>query len=366
MRDSRQRKLARILVEYSTGVASGDVVMLQYQTGTPVEFVREVQTAALRRGARCVRLVAVDEELEESFYRAASPAALAYFPKHELEFMESAQVYIGIGAPRNNRALGGVPAGTLGARQRLLRPILDRRVNHTRWVVTRYPTPAQAQDAGMSFADFEDFYFRACLIDWARIRERQEPLRRLLAAASEVAVKAPDTDLRFSVSGIGAVSCHGDRNMPDGEVYTAPVAGSVEGTIVFNTVCERQGRLVVNPRLVFRAGRVEDCGADRGAADLEAILSVDPGARVPGEFSFGLNRRIRRPTGNTLFDEKIAGSVHLALGSAYEDCDNGNRSALHWDLVRLCSDAEIRLDGVLVQTRGRFVLPELAPLNRMG
>jgi len=365
MRDPRQKALARVLVEYSTRVRRGDIVLVKFTDGTPLEFVREIQAASLRRGAKYVRLDYANSDLALDFYRNASPSALGYFPAAELEFMKQVDVFIGLAAPLNSRVLAGVPGRALAARQRLLRPIQEERVNRTRWVVTRYPTQAQAQEAGMSLEDLEDFYFRCCNIDWERVKRRQAELVRILRRARQVRLLAPDTDLRFSLQGIGAISCHGERNMPDGEVFSAPVAGSVEGVIVFNTLCEAQGKQVLNPRLVFREGRVVETSAERGGKDLEVILDTDRGARVPGEFSFGLNPRIRRPLGNTLYDEKIMGSIHLALGSAYAECDNGNRSCLHWDLVRLMHDGEVKVDGKTLQRRGRFVPEVLRGLNRL-
>ncbi len=363
MRDPRQEKLARILAGYSAEVKKGDVVMVDWADGTPLEFVREVQTACLERGAKYVRLSYSHSDLVVNFFRRAGREQLGYFPQHELDFMKSADAYIGIGSPLNSQALAAVPARVLSARQRLLRPILDERVNRTRWVITRYPTQSQAQDAGMSFEDFEDFYFRACNVDWAKESERQEALKRLLARTREVRLLAPDTDLAFSIAGMPAVKCDGKRNMPDGEVYTAPVKNSAEGKIRFNAPTVYQGKIFAGIALEFRKGKIAAASAERGGEYLNDILDVDGGARYLGEFSFGLNRAITRPMHSILFDEKIAGSVHLAAGAAYQICDNGNRSAIHWDMIRLMNDGEVYLDGVLVQKGGVFQLAELRALN---
>ncbi len=363
MKDPRQAKLAQIIVDYSTEVKKGDIVLLSYADGAPVEFIREIQTLCLKRGARHVRISYADSDLTFNFYRYASREQLAYFPRHELEFMKKVTVYIGIGSPLNNQTLSGIPAGTLTARQRLLRPIQERRVEHTRWVITRYPTHSQAQDAGMSFADFEDFYFRACNIDWRREDRRQEKLKRLLERSETVRIVAPDTDLTFSIRGMEAIKCVGKRNLPDGEVFTAPVKTSAEGCIRYNTPALYQGKIFSGIRFEVKKGRIVRAQADRGGEHLKSILDTDRGARYFGEFSFGLNRAIRKPMLSTLFDEKIAGSIHLTPGKAYGECDNGNRSAIHWDLVRIMTDGEIHLDGRPVQKKGKFVLPELKPLN---
>jgi len=363
MRDPRQKKLAKIMVDYSTGVKKGDIVMIEYADGTPVEFIRELQTRCLERGARYIRISRSDSDLVYNFYRRADADQLAYFPRHELEFMKQVDVYIGIGSPLNNRTLAGIPGEVLSARQRLLRPIQEQRVEHSRWVITRYPTHSQAQEAGMSFEDFEDFYFRACNIDWAREARRQEKLKRLLKRSKSVRLLAPDTDLAFSIEGMPAIKCEGKRNLPDGEVYTAPVKDSAEGYIRYNTPSLYQGKLFRGIRFEVKKGRIVGAEAEAGGEHLAGILDTDRGARRFGEFSFGLNRAIREPMLSTLFDEKIAGSIHLTPGRAYGECDNGNRSAIHWDLVRIMRDGEIYLDDRLVQKRGKFVLPELKPLN---
>lgn len=363
MKDPRQARLAGIMVDYSTEVKKGDIVMIEYSDGTPVEFIREIQTLCLKRGARHVRIGYSDSDLVYNFYRRATPEQLAYFPRHELEFMKKVNVYIGIGSPLNNRTLAGIPGKVMGSRQRLLRPIQEQRVEHTRWVITRYPTHGQAQEAGMSFEDFEDFYFRACNIDWAREARRQEKLKILLERTQTVRILAPDTDLNFSIEGMPAIKCEGKRNLPDGEVFTAPVKTSVEGHIRYNTPALYQGKIFSGVRFEVKKGRIVRAEAERGGEQIQSVLDTDRGARCFGEFSFGLNRAIRKPMLSTLFDEKIAGSIHLTPGNAYGECDNGNRSAIHWDLVRIMTDGEIYLDGKLAQKKGKFVLPELKPLN---
>ncbi len=353
MKDKRQAKLARILVDYSTEVKKGDIVLVEYTDGTPVEFIRELQTICLERGALSVRLRYTNSDLVYNFYRRANREQLEYFPEDELRFMKKVSVYIGIGSPWNSKTLSAVPGEILSARQRLLKPIHDRRVDHTRWVITRYPTHGQAQEAGMSFEAFEDFYFRACNVDWEAVSKRQEKLKRLLDRTKTVRLLAPDTDLFLSIKGMPAIKCDGKRNIPDGEVFTAPVRDSVEGHIRYNTPSLYQGKLLEGVYFAFSRGRITEAKADRGGKHLEAILNTDPGARYIGEFAFGLNKKIRRPILSTLFDEKIAGSIHLTPGKAYSECDNKNRSAIHWDLVRIMKDGEIYLDGKLAQRPGK-------------
>jgi len=363
MKDKRQEILAEILTGYSVEVTKGDLVLIDYSDGTPLEFVREIQTACLKRGARYVGLRYSHSDLVYNFFRLADREQLGYFPRHELELMKKMDAYIGVGSPLNTRTLNRIPAELLSRRQRILKPIQKERVENTRWVITRYPTHAQAQEAGVSFEEFEDLYFKACNIDWSRQAKRQEVLRKVLLKSNKVRIRAADTDLSLSIKNMPAITCAGKRNMPDGEVFTAPIINSVEGCIRFNTPSLYQGKLFSAITLEFKKGRVIEARAEQGEDSLKAVLDTDRGARYIGEFSFGLNKKIHRPVLSTLFDEKIHGSIHLALGAAYLQCDNGNRSAIHWDLVRLMKDGEIHLDGIPVQKKGRFTVAELKPLN---
>ena len=363
MKDRRQAKLAGILVDYSAKVKKDDIVMVEYSDGTPMEFIREIQTLCLKRGARYVDINYSNADLTYNFYRQASPRQLKYFPKHRLQFMKTVDVYIGIGSPWNTKTLSSIPGNILSARQRIFKPIQRERVDNTRWVITRYPTHSQAQAAGMSFEDFEEFYFGACNIDWAVQSKRQEKLKRLLDKVKTVRLVAPDTDLSFSIAGLPGIKCAGEHNMPDGEVFTAPVRDSVDGYIQYNTPSLYQGKEFSAVYFEFKKGRIVKARAGRGEEHLDSILNTDRGSRFIGEFAFGLNKKIRQPILSTLFDEKIAGSIHLTPGACYQECDNGNRSAVHWDLVRIMKDGDIYLDGKLAQRHGKFVLPALKALN---
>lgn len=365
MKDPRLKKLARVLVEYSTRVKRDDVVQIRMSGAAPLPLATEIQALCLQKGARLVDVQCEFPEIQRSFLDHASPRQIDHFPKHELDFMKKVDVYISIRGGENSKAFATVPPNVMSRRQKVLRPITDWRVGHTRWVVLIYPTEGMAQDAEMSLPEFEDFVFGACLRDWKKMSANQTRLRKRMAKAKEIRVTASDTDIRFTKKGLPAIKCDGVRNMPDGEVFTAPEKTSVEGHIVYNTPSLYQGREYKNVRLVFRKGRIVEAACDGDDAALETIFDTDPGARYAGEFSLGLNRGIRRPIKSILFDEKIGGSIHLTPGAAYEDCDNGNRSAVHWDLVKiLTGDGEIRFDGELIQKNGRFVPEDLKPLNR--
>jgi aminopeptidase len=243
---------------------------------------------------------------------------------------------------------------------------LDYRVNRTRWVVLRYPTPSMAQLANMSTQQFEDFFYRVCTLDYGRMAEAMRPLEERMRRTDRVRITGPGTDLRFSIKGIGVVPCEGRRNLPDGECYTAPVRDSVNGTITYNTPSLYLGTTYNQLGFTFEGGRiVRATGAPQ--ARLDQVLDTDEGARYIGEFSLGFNPYILHPMKDTLFDEKIAGSLHFTPGQAYTTADNGNRSQIHWDLVLIqrpdYGGGEIWFDDECVRRDGRFLTPDLEGLN---
>lgn len=357
MKDPRITKLASILVDYSTKVKKGDFVILDFSGTAPLPLVKELYKLCLKRGAKWVEYNFASEELGRAFLDTATPEQLSYFPRHRMDLIKKADVYIGISGSENSMTYAEAEQARIIKRERILRPILEQRLNHTRWVITRYPTPALAQDARLSLEEFEDFYFSACNIDWPSFSRKITRLWRLMNKTDRVHIKASDTDLRFSIKGIGAIKSEGLRNMPDGEVFTAPVRDSVEGYITYNTPSIYQGREFNGIRLEFKKGKIIKASASSGDNKaLEKIFDTDKGARYIGEFALGLNQKITRPMRNILFDEKIAGSIHFTPGMAYKNCDNKNRSAIHWDLVKILKgDGEIYFDGRLIQKNGRFV-----------
>ncbi len=364
MSDPRVERLAGILVDYSAKVKRGDVVMIDFSGARALPLVQAIYRKCLLRGA-LAQYTMTHEELTRTFFEAAQDRQLDDFPRHRLQAMKRATVYIGINAAQNTRILAQVPMAKLMRREKVLRPLVNRRVNHTRWVITRYPTTGLAQDARMSLKDLEDLYFKSCHIDWPLFSRRLTRLRRMLRRAASVHIRSSDSDLRFSIKGMPAVACEGLRNMPDGEVFTAPVRDSVEGRITYNVPCLYQGKEFDGVCLEFKRGRIVKATCRTGSlADLHRILDSDRGARYIGEFSFGLNPNIKRPIKNILFDEKIFGSIHFTPGQAYREADNGNRSCVHWDLVKnLKGDGEVFLDGRLIQKDGLFVAKELKSLN---
>jgi len=367
MFDQRVAQLAKVLVEYSTRVKKGDVVLLNMVGVDTYPISKELHKQCLQRGAKYVAIDFEFPEITKDFYNHATKAQAEFFPQHKLDFMKQVDVFIGVRAPENAMVYANANHDTMRLNQKTLLPILDERVNHTRWVVSRWPTNAMAQDAKMSLEEFYEFYFRCTIFDYASLKAKQAKLVRLLNAAKTVQLKASDTDLTFSLKGMKSISCHGTANIPDGEVYTAPVRDSVEGYITYNTPSVYMGKEYNNIRLEFEKGKIVKAEAGDLTAALNHIFDTDEGARYIGEFAVGTNTEITQPMRNILFDEKIYGSIHFTPGAAYEDCDNGNRSAIHWDLVKiLTGDGELLFDGRTIQKDGVFVHPELVELNPRG
>lgn len=371
MRDPRTRTLARLVVRHSLRLEPGEAALLESFDPDPAfvqDLVEEVQAA----GAIPVVSLRSNAVLRSQL-RGATEAQLAVQADLELHQMRKVQAYVGIRGSQNVSELADVPADRMALYQKLVaQPVhLDYRVNHTRWVVLRWPNPAMAQLANMSTEAFEDFYFRVCTVDYARMRDAMQPLAERMRATDRVRITGPGTDLRFSIRGIGVVPCFGERNIPDGECFTAPVRDSVEGTIAYNTQSVYLGTTYERVALTFERGRIVRATGhpqDR----LDQLLATDEGARAIGEFSLGFNPHILHPMKDTLFDEKIAGSLHFTPGQCYQTTDNGNRSKVHWDLVLIqrpeYGGGEVWFDDERVRLDGRFVVPDLEGLNpeRLG
>jgi aminopeptidase len=366
MRDPRGAQLAQVIVRHSTQLQPGEAVLIEsYDLADGL--VLDLIEAAHAAGALPLVYLRSNAAIRSSLVRATE-AQLSLQGTVEKFQMEQVQAYVGLRAATNAAELADVPADRMDLYQRLVvQPVhLDHRVNHTKWVVLRYPNPAMAQLANMSTEQFEDFYFRVCTMDYTRMAEAMEPLKRRMEGTDRVHITGPGTDLQFSIRAMPAIMCEGRRNLPDGECYTAPVRDSARGTIAYNTPSLYLGTTFEGIRFTFEGGRIvkaEGQPQDR----LDRILDSDAGARFIGEFSLGFNPWITRPMKDTLFDEKIAGSLHFTPGQAYAICDNGNRSKIHWDLVLIQTPeyggGEIRFDGELVRKDGRFVVADLEGLN---
>jgi len=364
--DPRRAQLARTIVRHSTRLEKDEVVLIEsidLSDGLVCDLIEEIHAVEaipilhLRRNALTRQLLIRGYERQ-----------MALQAEIEMFQMKKAQAYVGIRAAENISELADVPPEHAALHARLIqKPVhSDYRVNHTKWVILRYPTSSMAQLAGMSTAEFERFYYDVCTLDYGRMSEAIAPLAERMRKTDEVRLRGPGTDLRFSIRGIGAVPCEGRRNLPDGECFTAPIKDSVEGHIAYNAPSVYQGTTYNDVRLTFEGGTIVKA-TGRPQDRLEKLLASDEGARSIGEFSFGFNPHILRPMLDTLFDEKIAGSLHFTPGQAYALADNGNRSQIHWDLVLIqrpeYGGGEIWLDGELVRKDGRFLPTELQALN---
>jgi aminopeptidase len=362
----RLRRFADVLVGYSGGVQPGDLTVVQ-GTVNVEPLLNELVAAVLRAGGQ--PSVRCEPELDGLLLGEGSDEQIEWLTPGELQDIEQADVWIVVEAPTNTKALTSVDpereARVQRARQRIRERYLERALaGELRWVLTGYPTNGAAQDAEMSLAEYENFLYDAALLDdgdpverWRRFAGELQRVVELLATKEELRFVAEGTDLTIAVGGdrrwIGA---DGHENFPDGEVFTAPLDDSAEGEISFTFPAVFSGRQVDDVRLRFREGEVVEATASRGEQFLQEMLGLDDGARRVGELAFGLNDAVRVFTRNILFDEKIGGTMHLALGSAYPECGGVNRSALHWDMIcDLRSSSEVYADGELVYRNGRFL-----------
>lgn len=368
MTDPRFETLARLLIEHSTALQADEHLLVE-AFDVPSEMIIALVRAARAAGGH-PHVVLRDTRVERALLEDAADAALDVLADNDLHRMRAMDAYVGIRGAANASEMAGVaPERIKEHGQRYAKPVhFEQRVNHTKWCVLRWPSPSMAQLAQMSTEAFEDFYFRVCTLDYARMARAIEPLVARMEAARDVHILGPgETDLRFSIEGIGVIPCAGQRNIPDGECFTAPVRDSVEGVIRYNTPTLFHGNTFENVRLRFERGRIVEWSADTGAEHLDAIFETDEGARYVGEFSLGFNPFIERAMKDILFDEKIAGSLHFTPGQSYEVADNGNRSEVHWDLVLIqrpeMGGGTIAFDGEIVRRDGRFVVDDLAGLN---
>ncbi|MEM1179751.1 MAG: aminopeptidase [Acidobacteriota bacterium] len=371
MHDPRFDDLAETLIGHSCSLKPGEKVLVE-AWDTPKAMVR----ALIRRIDSAGGLPFVDlksNRIHRELLRTGNEDLMRSIGKVERARMEAMDAYIGIRGNPNIAELSDVSADQLQLYQRHWWVPVHRevRVAKTKWVVLRWPDPSMAQLANRSTEDFEDFYFRVCNVDYGQMHRAMQPLMELMESTRRVRVKAPGTDLSFSIEGIPVVGCSGECNIPDGEVFTAPVRDSVEGEVQFNTPTIYQGSSHDDVYLRFEAGKIVEAKSSNQKA-LEQTLDADEGARYLGEFAVAFNPHITEPMRDILFDEKIAGSLHLTPGSCYDDASNGNKSEIHWDLVLRqtpeVGGGELYFDDRLVRKDGLFVVPELEGLNpqRLG
>lgn len=368
MLDPRMTQLAEMLCTHSTELTPDDTLLI-HAFDIPDECVAELVRVAQSKGAK-VALRLESNRVKAELMRGMTQANAEYIANIELHEMKQTTAYISLRGGFNVAELSDTSSetNTMWSKSYATPVIFQQRVPHTKWAALRWPDPSMAQMANMSSNAFEDFYFRVCTIDYAKMAKAAQPLVELMQKTDIVQLKGPGTDLTFSIKDIGAVSCHGKRNIPDGECFSCPVKESANGTVRYNTVSRNQGTEFSDIELTVKNGKIIDAQAGSNTDKFNDILDTDEGGRYFGEWSLGYNPHVLHPMKDTLFDEKIAGSFHLTPGNAYTGPGgNGNVSAIHWDIVCIqrpeYGGGEVWFDGQLIRKDGLFTLPELEGLN---
>lgn len=366
MRDCRINKLAKSLINYSVSLKKGEKCLIE-AFDIDDELVKALVEEAYKAGGIPIVQLRSNKVLR-SVINGADEEVINRMTDYDCYVMKDMDAYIGVRGGDNAYELSDVNSEANNIYQGVYSKKVhhELRVKNTKWVVLRYPNPSMAQLAGMSTEAFEDYYFDVCTLDYSKMDKAMDALGELMDKTDKIRLIAKGTDLTFSIKGIPHKKCSGNCNIPDGEIYTAPVKNSVNGVITYNAPSIKSGIKFENVRLEFKDGKIINATANY-TKKLNEFLNIDEGARYVGEFAFGVNPYITKPMGDILFDEKISGSIHFTPGSCYDDCDNGNYSALHWDFVLMMSKeyggGEIYFDDVLIRKDGLFVLPELECLN---
>ncbi|UFJ40235.1 aminopeptidase [Brevibacillus humidisoli] len=364
MVDPRMSKLAEILLDHSVRIQEREHLMIELRGGG-VELAKELIKQAYARGAYPhVRII--NPEIQRELLMGTTEERAETIKQWEEPIVRGTDAFIVINGMNNDSEMADVPVERRRMQQNVMKPVNDLLTNHRRWVLLNYPGPAKAQSANMSTEAFEDFYFDVCTLDYKKMKEAFSPLKELMDQTDQVRIVGPGTELTFSIKGIPNIICAGEYNVPDGEIFTAPVRDSVNGTISFRTTTQYMNTRFDHIRLRFENGKIVEASANN-TSRLNEILDLDEGARYIGEFAIGVNPYILHPMNDILFDEKIAGSFHFTPGQAYLEADNGNRSVVHWDMVNIqrpeYGGGEIWFDDVLIRKDGLFVHEALLGLN---
>ena len=359
MKDKRNKILAKQLLNYSLEMQKGEILYLEIKGKETLELGKDIIRFATEMGVTPFWYYN-DESLLRQWVRYADDDQFKVQADLHLELMKKADAYIGLRGSDNPYDMADIPTEQLDKQNTIFyKPVhLEERVKRTRWVVLRYPNNAMAQLAETSQESFEKFYYDVCCADYAKMSKAQDGLKALMEETDKVRLVAPGTDLTFSIKGIDVVKCDGQRNIPDGEVYTAPVRDSANGTIKYNTPSLYQGNLYNDITFTFENGKIINATCSGDNKKLNKILDSDEGSRYIGEFAIGVNPFILHPMKDTLFDEKIAGSFHFTPGQCYDEAPNGNQSTIHWDLVLIqrpdYGGGEIWFDDKLIRKDGVF------------
>lgn len=363
MKEQDLQRLAKQFTEKAVSLKEGDRLLIHTRGPKTMPMAEAMKAHALSIGAS-VEIDDCGSETINKIFANPSDADIEAFRQRELEKMQNTDCYIGLGDDADMKKFKNP-----SVYRQAIHEGLRHRVNNTRWVITRAPTDDFAAACGMDVPEFEEFYLKACLLDYDKMARAVVPLKELMDRTNDVRITGPGTDLAFSIKDLKSTPCVGERNIPDGECYTAPVKNSVNGKIQFGP-SSYMGETFSRINLIYKEGYISSAtaGNDSETAALNRILDSDGGARFTGEFAIGFHPHITKPVGNILFDEKIGGSIHIAQGAAYEGhADNGNRSTVHWDMVHSQrpehGGGRIWFDGEPIRKDGRFVLPELEGLN---
>ncbi|MCS7258297.1 MAG: aminopeptidase [candidate division WOR-3 bacterium] len=367
MTDVRITKWAEVLVNYSLGVKKNDLMQIK-SSYLADPLIKEVYRLALQNGAHPY-VTYIGEGLSEIFFKYATEEQLNYLSPIERYEIEKIDKYLFIIAEFNRKSLSNVDPQKLSLRRKATGKLLERRLQRAakgemRWSLTAYPDNAQAQDAEMSLEEFSEFIFEAGFLNdkdpikkWQELAKEQQRISKILSKVDKITIKAEGTDLTLSVKGRKWISCEGHENFPDGEVFTAPIEDSADGVITYSYPCVYQGREVSGVQLRFKKGIVVEAKAEKGEDYLRSMINIDSGAKRIGEFSFGTNYGIKKFIKNILFDEKIGGTIHIALGSCYPETGGKNKSSLHWDMIcDLRKDSEVLADGKVIYRNGKFLI----------
>ena len=366
MKDPRINKLAKNLLTHSVKLKPGENLLIEISDdgeALAAELIKE----AYKLGGNPF-LTVKNRAVTRQLIMNCNESQMANIAEFEKKRMNEMQAYIAIAGPKNTSVFSDVPADKMAIYQKhIVKGVhYEVRIPKTKWVILKYPNASFAQMANMSTEKFEDFYFDVCTLDYNKMSKAMDSLVTVMEKTDKVKITGVGTDLSFSIKGMPAIKCAGELNIPDGEVFSAPIIDSVNGYITYNTPAEYQGFTYENIRLEFKDGKIVKATAN-DTERINKVFATDDGAKYVGEFAIGVNPFITKPMKDTLFDEKIMGSIHFTPGSAYADCDNGNKSAIHWDLVFIQTPefggGEIWFDDNLIRKDGRFILDELKVLN---
>lgn len=362
------QKYADVLVNYSTKVSKGELVIIYARGYDAQPLVKEIYKQCLKIGANPIVRTSMDE-LAETFIKYASDEQLSYIDEMSKIEVESADVMIFIGAPSNIKNMANADSDKIAKRSKATHPILAKRLERSasgdmRWVIADYPTNALAQEANMSLEEYSEFLINSCYLDlenpvekWEEIDKEQKRIADILNKTSKIRIIGEKTDISFSTAGRTWVPCSGNMNFPDGEIFTSPVENSANGTIYFDFPQNYHGSTSREVYLKLVEGKVVEASAESGDDFLQSMLNMDEGSRFVGEIAIGTNERIQNVTGNILFDEKIGGSIHMALGASYPEAGGKNQSGLHWDMIKnMKNDSKIFADDKLIYENGKFII----------